>query len=160
MNISRVRSGTPRCIVRSNHSQEPSTEGNASGMSGFAARTADLGFGVALSTSGTLSPGFYLELFASSLAALGVFLVITNSPISFSEGQFFGTPVALAVIDFEDNAIRFGFDNFLRGAGTYCSYWAWTCGQGSLTARDWHLSKAVEAATVASSCRPPTNRTW
>jgi len=126
----------------------------------FAARKADLGFGVALSTSGTLSPGFSLDLFASSLAALGVFLVITNSPISFSEGQFFGTPVARAVIDFEDNAIRFGFDNFLRCAGTYCSSSAWTCGHGSLTATGWRLSKAAEAATVASSCRPPTNRTW
>jgi hypothetical protein len=104
----------------------------------FAARTADLSFfGVALSTSGTLSPGFSLELFASSLAALGVFLVNTNTPTSFSVGQFsyLGPPVARAVIDFEDHAVRFGFDNFLRGAGPIVLLGPGLAGKGLL--RRW-----------------------
>lgn len=110
-------SGGPGIIT---YVQDPSIEGDSSGLLGldFATPTADLSFGVALSSFGTLSPGFSVKLFDSSLASLGVFLVDTNSLISFTEGQFsyLGTPVARAVIDFENTAGRFAFDNLTFSA--------------------------------------------
>lgn len=95
--------------------QDPSLEGNSSGILtlDFAAPTPLLGFGVALSTFGTLTPGFTVELFDASLASLGIIPVTTNSLISFTEAQFnhIGTPILRAVLDFDDTAGRFALDN-------------------------------------------------
>lgn len=95
--------------------QDPSIEGNSSGILGldFANPTADLGFGVALSTFASLSPGFTVELFDAALVSLGTFPINTDPLISYTEGQFtyLGAPVLRAVIDFDDGAGRFAFDN-------------------------------------------------
>lgn len=95
--------------------QDPSIEGTASGIMGlgFSVPTANLSFGVALSTSQSLLPGFTVELFNASLVSLGIFPVNTNMLMSFTEGQFAysGTPVARALIDFNESAGRFAFDN-------------------------------------------------
>ena len=97
--------------------QDPSIEGNPAGTLGldFATPTPNLSFGVALSVTGDLSPGFSVELFDAALASLGVFPVDTSSLILFSEGQFnySGTPISRALIDFNEPSgeVRFAFDN-------------------------------------------------
>ena len=84
--------------------QDPSLEGDASGILtlDFDVPTPTLQFGVARSTAGnSLTPGFTVELFDSSLVSLGVTPVNTTTLISFSEAQFSysGTPVKRAIID-------------------------------------------------------------
>jgi hypothetical protein len=54
-----------------------------------------------------------VALYDSALAPLGVFAVNTVPLITFTEGHFSyaGVAVGRAVLDFEDTAIRFAFDN-------------------------------------------------
>ena len=95
--------------------QDPSLEGNSLGILtlNFAAPTPLLSFGVALNTFGTLMPGFTVELFDASLTSLGVTQVTTNSLISFTEAQFShgGPPILRTVLNFNNPAGRFAFDN-------------------------------------------------
>ncbi len=93
-------------------------EGDANGVLtlNFAAPTPVLRFGVALSTLGSLTPGFTVQLFDSASQSLGAFSVNTSPLVGFSEGQFnySGAPVGRAVINFNENfpgVRRFALDN-------------------------------------------------
>ena len=73
-------------------------------------------FGMSLSFTGPLTPGFSVELFDSSLVSLGITSVNTSVLPGdvFSEGQFThaGALVSRLVITFPANsAVQFGFDN-------------------------------------------------
>lgn len=101
--------------------QDPSLEGDAAGIltMDFASPTAILSFGVAMATNIALTPGFTVELFDASFTSLGVTAVNTLPLVSFTEALFShsGTPVARAVLDFDENqALRFAFDNLTFGA--------------------------------------------
>jgi hypothetical protein len=100
--------------------QDPSLEGNAAGILtlDFTEPTSLLNFGVALSTFGSLTPGFTVELFDPALMSLGITPVNTSSLLSFTEGLFTysGAPVTRAVIDFNETAAgRFALDNLTFG---------------------------------------------
>lgn len=105
--------------------QDPVIEGTTQGMLtlNFAVPTAVLECDVTLSNSGTLMPGFSLQLFDARLTSLGVTDVDTSQPSddSFSGGHFTysGTPVLRAIVSFSQAAGRFAFDNltFVGGGG-------------------------------------------
>lgn len=100
--------------------QDPSLEGDAAGIltMDFASPTAILSFGVAMASFANLTPGFTVELFDASLTSLGITAVNTLPLVSFTEGLFShsGTPIARAVVDFDETAGRFAFDNLTFGA--------------------------------------------
>lgn len=96
--------------------QDPSLEGDAAGILTLdftPQRTDQLQFGVALSTTDPLTPGFTVVLFDPSLAVVGVTPVNTSLLMSFSENQFTysGDPISRAVIAFDPQAGRFALDN-------------------------------------------------
>jgi len=70
--------------------QDPSLEGDSSGVLTltFDVPTPVIQFGVALSTVGTLTSGFSVELFGPGMTSLGVFDVPTESLFTLTEGQF------------------------------------------------------------------------
>jgi len=96
--------------------QDTSLEGNARGILtlDFAAPTDLLEFGIALSTTRTVTQAYEVELFDKSLTSLGTLSRGTSPLISWSEGQFTysGTPISRAVVDFNQcYARRFAIDN-------------------------------------------------
>jgi hypothetical protein len=95
--------------------QDPSLEGNSSGTLTlvFDPAVSDIEFGVALSASQALTPGFSVELFGPGGNSLGVTPVNTSPLVSFTEGKFTysGAPVSKAVITFDASAGRFALDN-------------------------------------------------
>lgn len=98
-------------------------EGDSAGVLtiDFAAATDVLRFAVLLSSVETLSPGFTVNLFDTSLASLGSFNVPTTPTLAtgFSEGEFVRTSgplVRRAVIDFDDASGRFAIDNLTAQA--------------------------------------------
>ncbi|OLT61775.1 calcium-binding protein [Moorena bouillonii] len=97
--------------------QDPSLEGDAAGILtlDFDAPVSELEFGVALSTFGTLTPGFTVELFDGSTLVDEIEVDTSSLPI-FTEGLFSfsdrDTPIDRVVIDFDDAAaFRFALDN-------------------------------------------------
>ncbi len=109
--------------------QDPSIEGNAAGTLtlDFAQVASAVNFGVALSTSSPLSPGFSVQVFDANLASLGVFPTNTQPLVSHTEGQFSysGVPARRLVVTFNTSqASRFAFDNLTLTTGI--------CGNGQL----------------------------
>jgi len=123
-------SGGPGSIT---YVQDPSLEGDAVGILtlDFSSPTSVLSFGVALSTLSALTPGFTVELFDASLISLGVTAVNTIPLIDFTEALFnySGTPIARAVLDFDDATGRFAMDNLTLAClsqGLWpCLVWGW-----------------------------------
>jgi hypothetical protein len=93
------------------YAPDPSIIGFFPGILGldFATPTADLSFDLALRHP---SPLVFVELFDSGLASLGIFSADMN-PATLQKARFTysGTPVARAVIDFEDKPFGFAIDN-------------------------------------------------
>ena len=95
--------------------QEPSLEGNALGILtiDFAIPTGIVEFGVALSVSQALRPGFVVDLFDDELVLMGSFPIDTNPLVLASEGQFIydGPFVRRVAVQFSSSAERFALDN-------------------------------------------------
>ncbi len=133
--------------------QDPSLEGNSSGILtlDFAALTPLLGFGAALSTFETLTPGFTVELFDASLTSLGITPVMTNSLIGFTEARFnhVGTPILRAMLDFDDTAGRFAFDNLTFDVPEPASIFLMGIGVAGLGFLWWRHKAALETRRQA-----------
>jgi hypothetical protein len=96
--------------------QDPSLEGNAAGILklDFATPIDQLQFGVALSTTSALTPGFAVRLYDPSYVLIGTYFVNTSPLVSFSEAQFTysGPRVSQVAIGFNDKyTTRFALDN-------------------------------------------------
>jgi hypothetical protein len=105
--------------------QDPSIEGDASGILqvDFAQPTPYVGFGVAISSFNSLSPGFSVGVYDDTMILVGQFDVDTLPLISFTEGQFTytGSLVSRIVVTFNHSALggpRFAFDNLNYDDGT------------------------------------------
>lgn len=132
--------------------QDPSLEGNTAGVLrlDFAGNTSVLGFGVALATTATLTPGFTVQLFDASLNSLGTFPVNTSVLISFTEGHFLyngATPVRRAVITFSALATRFALDNLDFNIVN-------ACGHEIVHQHGFHEHHGAHGHTVVSGCPP------
>ena len=108
----RYHASGPRKIT---YVDDPSLEGTAAGTLtlSFAVPTTTLGFGVALDSQLTLTPGFTVQLFDAAGQQIQNRSVTTTRLISFSEGRFdySGVPVSRARITFNPSGNRFAFDN-------------------------------------------------
>lgn len=97
--------------------QDPTLEGDSAGILtlDFLTPVSTLQFGVALSTAGTVAPGFVVSTYDASLALLATYTITTTQTLTFTEAQFVnpgGVPLGRAVIDFNQSvATRFALDN-------------------------------------------------
>lgn len=96
--------------------QDPSLEGNSAGVLTIdftGGPTSTLSFGVAVSTTDPLSPGFTVSLFDPTANLLGTFPVNTSPLVFFSEAEFSlsGPQIGRAVVTFSGSGPRFALDN-------------------------------------------------
>lgn len=102
--------------------QDPSLEGDAAGILSlnFANPVSNLQFGLSLDSFNAVTAGAVVSLFDSTRTTLLGVIPINTTPLStFTEGLFTytGSPVGLAVIDFDEALVpRFSIDNLVFNA--------------------------------------------